>query len=131
MQKLDNEQVEGSGFVLNDIVNVILEIYKVNDIQASSWIELPGKYKNNKSNVNKKSNDQFCFLRCILAYLYPVEEKNRTSNYSMHMNKLNLDCLEIPVKVKDIPKSENVNILNVNVFELTKTVLTPILINKN
>ena len=35
-QKLDDEQLEGSGFVLNGIVNVILEIYKVNDIKASS-----------------------------------------------------------------------------------------------
>ena len=48
MQKLDNEQLEGSGFVLNGIVNVMLEIYKVNDIQASSWVELPEKYKINQ-----------------------------------------------------------------------------------
>ena len=41
MQKLDDEQLEGSGFVLNGIVKVILEMYKVNDIQASSWVELP------------------------------------------------------------------------------------------
>ena len=41
MQKLDDEQLEGSGFVLNGIVNVIMEVYKVNDIQASSWVELP------------------------------------------------------------------------------------------
>ena len=62
MQKLDDEQIEGSGFVLNGIVNVILEIYKVNDIQASSWVELPEKYKNNKSIINIKNDDQFCFL---------------------------------------------------------------------
>ena len=49
MQKLDDEQLEGSGFVLNGIVNVIMEVYKVKDIQASSWVELPEKYKNNKS----------------------------------------------------------------------------------
>ena len=36
LQKLDDEQLEGSGFVLNGIVNVIMEVYKVNDIQASS-----------------------------------------------------------------------------------------------
>ena len=54
MQKLDDEQLEGSSFVLNGIVNVIIEIYKVNDIQASSWVELPKKYKNNKSIINKK-----------------------------------------------------------------------------
>ena len=35
------------------------------------------------------------------------------------------------MKVKDIPKFENLNNLNVNVFELTKTVLTPIHMNKN
>ena len=132
MQKLDDEQLEGSGFVLNGIVNVILEIYKVNDIQASSWVELPEKYKNNKSIINIKNDDQFCFLWCILAHLFPVEDhKNRTSSYSMHTNKLIFNGLEFPMKIKDIPKFENLNNLNVNVFELTKTVLTPIHINKN
>ena len=64
IQKLD-EQLEGAGFVFQCIVDVILEIYKVNDIQASSYIELPEKYKNNKSIINIKNNDQFCFLWCI------------------------------------------------------------------
>ena len=105
MQKLDDEQLEGSGFVLNGIVNVILEIYKVNDIQASSRVELPEKYKNNKSIINTKNDDQFCFLGCILAHLCPVEDnKSGTSNYSMHFNKLNLEGLEFLMKVKDIPK---------------------------
>ena len=132
MQKLDDEQLEGSGFVLNGIVNVLLEIYKVNDIQASSYVELPEKYKNNKSTKNIKNDDQYCFLWCILAHLCPVEDhKNRTSNVSMHFNKLNLKGLEFPMKVKDIPKFENLNNLNVNVFELTNSVLTPIHINKN
>ena len=132
MQKLGDEQLEGSGFVLNGIVNVILEIYKVNDIQASSYIELPEKYKNNKSIINIKNDDHFCFLWCILAHLCPVEDnKSRTSNYSMHVNKLNLEGLEFPMKVKDIPKFGKLNNLNVNVFELTKTILTPIHINMN
>ena len=132
MQKLDDEQLEGLGFVLNGIVNVILEIYKVNDIQASSYIELPEKYKKNKSIINIKNDDQYCFLWCILSYLYPVEDnKSRKSNYSMPLNKLNLKGLEFPLKVKDIPKFENLNNLNVNVFELTGPVLTPIHINKN
>ena len=126
--------------MLNGIGNVILEIYKVNDIQASTWVELPEKYKNNKSILNIKNHDQFCFLWCILTHLCPVEEnKKRTSNYSMHMNKLNLEGFEFPKKVKDIRKFENLNSLSVNVFELTTNVrscaqssaLTPILINKN
>ena len=122
--------------MLNGIVNVILETYKINDFQASSWVELPKKYKNNKSIINIKSDDQLCFLWCILAHICPVEDhENRTSSYSMHFNKLNLGGLEFPMKVKDIPMFENLNDLNVNVFELTNRVrssaLTPIHINKN
>ena len=135
MQKLDDEQLEGSGFVLNRIVDVILEIYKVNVTQASSYIELPEKYKNKKPNINTKNDNQLCFFWCILAFLYPVEDhKNRTSNCSKHMNKLNLKGLEVTMKVKDIPKFENLNNLNVNNLELTNSVrssaLTPILITK-
>ena len=133
MQKLDDEQLEGSGFVFQEIEEVILEIYKVNDIQASSYIELPPKYKNSQSIINIKNNDQFCFLWCTLAYLFPVENnKNITSSYSKHFDKYNLEGLEFPMKVKDIPKFENLNIgLCINVFELTGTVLTPIHFNKN
>ena len=76
--------------------------------------------------------DQFCFLWCILAHLYRVDDnKNITSIYEMHINKLNIQGLQFPMKVKDIPKFEKLNNLNVNVFELTGTVLTPIHINKN
>ena len=82
MQKLDDEQLEGSGFQFQEIEEVILEIYKVRDIQASSYIELPGKNKDSKSIINIKNNDQYCFLWCILAYLYPVEDhKDRISKY--------------------------------------------------
>ena len=47
----------------------------------------------------------------------------------MHFDKLNLKGLEFPMKAKDIPKFEKLNNLNVNVFELTKTALTPIHMN--
>ena len=50
----------------------------------------------------------------------------------MHTNKLILNGLEFPLKVKDIPKFEKLKKnLNVNVFEPTKTVLTPIHTTKN
>ena len=139
IQKLDDEQLEGSGFVFQEIEEVILEIYKVNDIQASSYIELPPKYKNSQSIINIKNNDQYCFLWCFLAYLYPVEDnKNITSSYSKHFDKFNLEGLDFPMKVTDIPKFENLYRLStggqqccINVFEVTENVLTPIHINPN
>ena len=62
MQKLDDEQLEGSGFVFQEIEEVTLEIYKVNDIQASSWVELPEKFKKNKSIINIKMKINFVFF---------------------------------------------------------------------
>ena len=54
----------------------------------------------------------------------------------MYKHTLNIKGLEFQMKVKDIPKFENLNTqrafsnLNLNVFELTGTFLTPIHINK-
>ena len=132
IEKLDDEELEGSGFQFQYIEEAVIDIYKISDIKASSWVELPPNYKNSKSIINIKNEDNLCFLWCILAYLFPViEHKNRTSNYSMHINKLNLDNLEFPMKVKDIPKFERKNNLNINVFELTNNILSPIYINNN
>ena len=44
MQKTDDKQLEGSGFRFEEIEEVILEIYKVKDFKASSWVELPPKH---------------------------------------------------------------------------------------
>ena len=144
MQNLDDEQLEGSNFQFQEIEEVILQIYKVNDTQAFSYIELPAKYKNSQSIIKIKNDDEFCFLWCIFAYLYPVEDnKNITPSYSKHFKNLNLQGLDFPMKVKDIPKFEKLNTqstqsasgafgnLNVNVFELTRNLLTPIHIKKN
>ena len=61
MQKFDDERLEGSGFVLNGIVNVILETHKTNDIQVSFYNELPEKYRNNKSIIKIKKMINFVF----------------------------------------------------------------------
>ena len=57
MQNIDDLELEESGFRYQEIEEVILEIYKVNDIKASSWVEIPPKYKNNKSIINIKNNE--------------------------------------------------------------------------
>ena len=41
IQNLDDEQLEGSGFQFQEKEEVILEIYKGNDIIVSSSVELP------------------------------------------------------------------------------------------
>ena len=48
-------------FPFSAITEVRFEIYKVNDIQASSHIELPEEPKNSQSNLKIQSNDTYYF----------------------------------------------------------------------
>ena len=49
---IDDAQLEGSGFIFNVIVDAKMEIYKINDIQASSYLPLPEKYAKRASILN-------------------------------------------------------------------------------
>ena len=63
MNQIQEQQIKGSGFDFDCIFEkAILEVYKIRDPQASSWVELPKKYKNKKPIINIKNNDQYCFL---------------------------------------------------------------------
>ena len=70
--------------------------------------------------MNTQKDDNFCFLWCISAHKYrETQNKNRPTSFSKSLNILNVKGLEFPMRVKDIPKFEKLNYLNVNLFELT------------
>ena len=56
-----------------------------------------------------KNEDQSCFLVGYLSsYLHPVEDhRNTPPKYILHMPTLCVQNVEFPMKVKDIPKFEN------------------------
>ena len=48
LECVDDEQLEGSSFLFQNITDVIIDFYRTRDFSASSYIELPKKYKNSK-----------------------------------------------------------------------------------
>ena len=78
--QIENEELEGSGFSKQFVKEIQVEVYKIKDIKASSYVELPKKYKNCKSIINIQNDDQFCFIWSILAYLYPPKS-NKCCRY--------------------------------------------------
>ena len=44
MQRIDDEQLEGSGFVFQSITEVLAEFCQPHSVQASSCVELPKKF---------------------------------------------------------------------------------------
>ena len=57
-----------------------------------------------------------------MAYLFPDENQpQRISIYKKYINKVKYDKIDFPVKIKDIPKSENLNDdIRFNVYGVTK-----------
>ena len=115
---IDGFQERGSGFVFKKIISVNVKQHKYNSQRASSYIPLQFKSSNIINVQNTKDNK--CFLWSILAKLYPANrDKQRVSKYKPYEDKINMNGIDYPVKIKDIPKVEKQNgNLSINVFAL-------------
>ena len=82
------------------------------------------------------------FLDSVLAYfIKPPHHRERTSWYTPHFDKLNINGIVFPMHIKDIPKFEKQNAkhvnrnlphnININVFELVDNTLVIKYINQN
>ena len=110
---------------------------------------LPTELKNKKGIISVKSNDNRCFIWCILAFMANIknktELKNRTqiklqnvSALKKFEHNLKLEGIEMPMKLKNICKFETKNKhlnLRINVYswetiDLCTQALVPILISK-
>ena len=115
---IDGFQERGSGFVFKKIKSSNVKQYKYNSQRASSYIPLQFKSSNIINVQNTKDNK--CFLWSILAKLYSANrDKQRVSKYKPYEDKINMNGIDYPVKIKDIPKVEKQNDnLSINVFAL-------------
>ena len=115
------EQYErfGSGWIFEYHSSSKLEIAKYNPLSASGSVFIPQKLKNMRSVLNIKSQDNKCFLYCLLAKLYPCngDHAYRYTKYLPHVDKINMGNVEFPVKLKDIGKIEKLNNLSISVFQ--------------
>ena len=121
---LDDYQEKGSGFVFDKIIKTNIRLSKTNYLRASSYFNHDlGLVKSILNIRNEK--DQKCFTWSILAKLFPPEKTNHTtrvSSYTHYENRLNMDNIKYPVKIKDILKFETQNpTISVNVFALEKS----------
>ena len=109
---------EGSGWVIKSVDKHEIDISKYKPLRGSSYLPLPEKIKNKKAMINiQNKNDNECFRWCHLAFLFPVKQNaERISKYKEHIDKVKHDKINFPVKLKDIPKIENMNDIKFNVF---------------
>ena len=109
IQKTEN--AEGSGWVLEKIIDIKLHTAKWDPLNAGSYIELPAYLKNKKAIINMKNQDNECFKWCVLRALNPVvKNKERVDkNLISKQDTLNMKGIKYPVSLRDIDRFESLN----------------------
>ena len=105
----------GSGWVTETLL--ILEIRMAGPYResASSFIDTPSELKDvPRSLLNIKNQDEFCFLYCVLAGLFPQNKHaDRPSTYSSYLDQLVFKSSDFPMplsKIRFFEKQNNVSI---------------------
>ena len=105
LHQIDEYERSGSGWILQNLIYLDLNILEFNPLRDSSYAEMPKKFT--KGYVNIVNEDNKYFVWTVLAHLHPAtEHKDRVSKSASYMNEMNMDGIEYPMQIKDINKFE-------------------------
>merc|ERR1711954_177560 len=110
--KLGDYMSESSGWQIDSINAVNLNIAKYDAIQGGTHIPTPSAIRVKKAVVNIQNfHDNLCFVYSILAFMFLNENGNvsRVSTYKKYLDKLNYKDFEMPMAVDDIDRFEKKN----------------------
>ena len=121
----------GSGFIVQKIDHLDININKFKSIRGSSYIATPAALVGDNFLLNIRNNDNKCFAYSVLGAMFPEKEhKQRQNKYKPSLHKLNLDNIELPMSLTDVPKFEKQNIIGINVFGFEKNKILPLYLSK-
>ena len=121
----------GSGFVVQKIDHLDININKFKPIRGSSYIATPAALVGNNFLRNIRNNDNKSFEYSVLAPMFPEKEhKQRQNKYKPSLHKLNSYKIEFPMSLTDVPKFEKQNNIGINVFGFEKNKILPLYLSR-
>ena len=106
----------GSGWTVDYISTLWLDIAKYRPLRGGSYIPLPAAVKNKKAVVNVKNEDDQCVVWTILAAIFPVAKNpQRPSKYPQDPG-FDFTGIDYPTPISQISRIEKQNDLAINVF---------------
>ena len=122
----------GSGFVVQKIDHLDININKFKPIRGSSYIATPAALVGNNFLLNIRNNDNKCFAYSVLAAMFPQKNnRERQNKYKPNLHKLNFDNIEFPMSLTDVPKFEKQNNIGIKVFGFEKNKILPLYLSAN
>ena len=120
---IQSAEGEGSGWVLESIIDIKLYTAEWNPLNAGSYMELPEYLKNKKAIINMKNQDDKCFLWCVLRALNPKNNHPERVDKDLisKQDTLNMKGIKYPVSFRDIDRFESINPnISITVFGYNK-----------
>ena len=114
---IDKWTREGSGWVVDRVETMYVNIAKYAPLKGSSYMELPKYLKKKVAIINVRNQDNECLKWALLSARHPVKKNaQRVTKYKDHENELNFTGIEFPTPLIQIPNVEHQNNLSINVF---------------
>ena len=121
------EEFQERGWALSRILNLTINMNKLNSMRAGCYFEVPREIILNKAVINVRTTDNACFAWSVVAALYPAERNaDRESSYPHYTTVLILAGIEFLMTLKDISKFERLNAVSINVYGIENKQVLPL-----
>ncbi|KYN41435.1 hypothetical protein ALC56_04149 [Trachymyrmex septentrionalis] len=124
---LEEFQERNSGWALSRILNLIVNVNKLNPMSAGCYFEVPREIATKRAVIYVSTMDNACFAWSVVAARYTAEKHaEREPPYPHYTTVLNLAGIEFPITLKDIPKFERLNAVSINVYGIENKQVLPL-----
>lgn len=116
-------QTKDSGWTLEKMLFIEVNINKYNPMRGSSYINLPEAIIHKRAVINIQNEDQACFAWAMIASRcdrrkLKIKKPYRCSSYPHYSTEFVFDNISFPMRLKDISKFEALNNVSINVYGL-------------
>ena len=117
----------GSGWTVDGVKKVYLDVARYVPIRGGSYIPLPPELKAKQAIINIKNRDDECLRWSIRAALFPTDltHPERTSRYPTY-DGLDFTGISFPTPLNQIKRVEKQNGLSINVLTCVRGKVIPI-----
>ena len=122
-ETLEKWTQRGSGWVVDRVETLWLDIARYQPLGGGSYIPTPVAVRNKKEVVNVKNKDDHCFWWALRSILFPARDHiDRLSKYPTDGGLIR-EGTDSPTPIFQIPRAERQNDLAINVFGWDKGVI--------
>ena len=110
---------KGSGWVIERILNLYLNIVSYVPLKGRSYFPLPEELRHHRKGlINLQNDDNECFRWCHIRHLNPLSHHNEriTQKDRKMAQTLDYTGVTFPVTIRDMGKIEKQNKININAY---------------